>query len=481
MDTEILARGSSRPRMSPAFSLFWAARTISLVGDGLVNVALVFAVVSLGGSAVDIGAVLGVSMVVRVALTLIGGVLADRLPRRRMLLTSDLAQAAVQFGMAALLLSGSAELWMLLTASVAYGAASAVYRPALTGIVPEVVGAGGADAGLRKFGAGRRDAGRQNAGSAGRGMDAGSAGRGMGAGHQDTSRQSTASDRQAPGLQDPAPTHHSQLQRANALLGLSQSVSRVIGPLLAGALVALAGPGWVYAIDGATFLVSAVLLAALRLPSTQVGLRKRNLWADLTTGWREVRSRRWYLTGLLVHAAYNLASAPFYVLGPLLVGGASMWGVVSAAGAVGAVAGALLATRWHPERPLSVSHLLLTSGAAPLLALAADAAPWAVGCAAALGMLGASYVNAVWATTVQRMVPGELMSRVSSYDWLVSLLSLPAGYALAGRLAEGAGEGGVLTGAALLLVLVAVPAAFVPAVRAVGQPSPVKGRPSHSR
>jgi MFS family permease len=392
--------------MSPRFCLFWAARTVSLTGDGLVNVALVFAVVSLGGSAADIGAVLGVSMAVRVALTLAGGVLADRLPRRRVLLVSDLAQFAVQFTMALLLLGGAARLWMLLAASVAYGAASAVYRPALAGLVPEIVGEG-----------------RPN-----------------------------------------------ELRRANAMLGVSQSVSRVAGPLLAGVLVAVTGPGWVYVIDGATFLVSALCLALLRLPSARTGHGRQALGRDLVAGWREVVSRRWYLAGLLVHSVYNLASAPFYVLGPLLVGGASAWGAVSATGAVGAVAGSLLAARWTPRRPLSASHLLLILGVAPLLALAAGTAAPVVGVAAALGMVGAAYVNAVWATTLQSQVPHDAMSRVSSYDWLVSLLSLPAGYALAGRISEQTGSGHMLVGAAVMLIVVAVPAAFAPSVRAVGQP-----------
>ncbi|WP_155057932.1 MFS transporter [Streptomyces blattellae] len=405
-----------RRRVSPAFSLFWAARTISLTGDGLVNVALVFAVVSLGGSAADIGTVLGVSMVVRVALTLVGGVLADRLPRRRMLLVSDLAQASVQFTMAFLLLGGAARMWMLLTAAVAYGAVSAVYRPALTGIVPEIVGKGRTD----------------------------------------------------------------ELRRANAMLGMSQSASRVAGPLLAGVLVAVAGPGWVYAIDGATFLVSAVCLARLRLPRTRTTDVRRAMWTELAAGWREVISRRWYVTGLLVQSAYNLASAPLYVLGPLLVGGASAWGAVSAAGAVGAVAGAVLAARWVPNRPLSAGHLLLVFGSAPLLALAAGAAAPVVGLAAGLGMVGTAYVNTVWATTVQSLIPHDLMSRVSSYGGLVTLLSLPAGYALAGQLAQTAGSTAVLVGAAALLVLVAVPTAFLRSIRAVGQPTPVQERLSQS-
>lgn len=398
---------SEHRRLSPAFRLYWTARTVSLTGDGLVNVALVFAVVELGGSAADIGTVLGVSVVARVALMLVGGVLADRLPRRRMLLVSELVQAAVQFAVGFLLLVGAARMWMLLAASLVYGAASALSRPALTGIVPDIVGTGGADA----------------------------------------------------------------LRRANAMLGVSQSASRVAGPLIAGVLVAVAGPGWVYAIDGATFLVSAVLLALVRLPPTRTGNRGLgSLRTDLAVGWREVRSRRWYMTGLLVQSAYNLVTAPLYVLGPLLVGGASAWGTVSAAGAVGAVAGAVLATRWTPGRPLTAGFLLMVLGAAPLLALAAGAGTAVVGAAAGLGMVSAAYVNTVWVTTVQGLIPRDKLSRVSSYGLMSTLLTLSVGYALAGALEEPLGAGNVLAGSAVLLVLVVVPGAFLPSVRTVGQP-----------
>ncbi|MBF6302834.1 MFS transporter [Nocardia amamiensis] len=393
-------------RLTPGFLVFWAGRSVALTGDGMVNVALIFSVVSLGGSAMDIGSVLAVSVVARVALTVLGGILADRLPRRRILLVSDVLQAAVQFSVALVLLCGVGRLWMLLAASIAYSASSAAARTALAGLVPEIVG-----------------------------------------------RDRTG-----------------ELRQANAMLGMSQSLSRVAGPLLAGVLAAVTSPGCVYAINGASFLVSAVCMASLRLPGRLAGKGGFMLWRELTTGWREIVSRRWYLTGLLVHSVYNLVSAPFFVLGPLLLGGAAVWGVVLAGGAVGGVAGSLLAAWWMPGRPLVVGHLLLIFGAAPLLVLAMGGAASVVGIAAGLGMLATAYVNAVWATVVQSTIPYEVISRVSSYDWLASLVSLPAGYMLAAHLARQAGAGSVLAGSAVLLVAVVIPSAFAGSVRAVRQP-----------
>jgi MFS family permease len=390
---------SLAPLTDTRFLLLWTGRTTSMFGDGLVNVALVFAVVSVGGSAADIGAVLGVSMAVRVALVLTGGVLSDWFPRRVVMLGSDLAQALVQFAVAWLLFTHAARLWMLLAASVVYGAAAAVFRPALTGIVPETVS-------------------------------------------------------------------NEQLRQANALIGISQSASRVAGPLMAGIAVATAGVGWAYAADGATFVVSAVCLALLRLPPMPPQPRKRFL-ADLAIGWQEVKSRRWYWSGLLSHAVCNLALAPFYVLGPLVVGGAPAWGTVSASGAAGALAGAALAARWNPSRPLFVGHLLLALGAVQLLAIAVPAPVAAVSGATALGMLGATYLNTVWATALQRLIPNEKLSRASSYDWLVSLLAMPAGYALGGTAGGTVGYSGVLVTAALVIVVASVPVACLPAVRAV--------------
>jgi MFS family permease len=312
------------------------------------------------------------------------------------LLGSDILLAVLQLAVALILLTGTGRVWMLLAASVVYGAGAAVFRPALTGIVPETVSVG-------------------------------------------------------------------RLQQANALIGMSQSAALVVGPVVAGLLVVAVGPGWVYVVDAMTYLVSAACLARLRVPAVKRATGE-GFWRQLAGGWREVVARRWYWQGLIAHAVWSFAVTPFFVLGPVLVG-ASAWGLVSAAGAAGALAGGLVALRWRPHRPLVAGHLVLLFGAGHLLALAFSLPAVVVALAAALSMLGMTVLNQLWTTTMQRLVPEALMSRVSSYDWLVSLVATPVGFALAGPVAQTAGSDQVLVGAALLVVLACALVVSAPSVR----------------
>ena len=127
------------PLTEPHFRTLWIGRTASFAGDALVSVAIIFAVLAIGGTVSDVGFVLGITMAARVSLVLVGGVVADRLPRRLVLLGSDLMLAALQVFVAVILFTGTGRVWMLLVASVVYGAGAALFRPALTGIVPETV------------------------------------------------------------------------------------------------------------------------------------------------------------------------------------------------------------------------------------------------------------------------------------------------------------------------------------------------------
>ncbi len=111
----------------------------------------------------------------------------------------------------------------------------------------------------------------------------------------------------------PALTNGRDLQQANALMGLSRSVTNVGGPAIAGVLVAIISPGWVFAIDAATFVVSAASLALLRVPRLPARSRT-GFWVELAEGWRAVTSRGWFLLNLSSHALWNFAIAAFFVL-----------------------------------------------------------------------------------------------------------------------------------------------------------------------
>ncbi|MFE2559665.1 MFS transporter [Streptomyces sp. NPDC059352] len=355
------------------FRLLWIGRTTSSLGDALMPVTLAFAVLSAGGSAADIGLVIAAIMVARTLLLLVGGALADRLPRRLLLGGSDLFLCAVQVTAGVLLLTGHGSVTLLLSTAVCYGAASAVTQPTLTGLVPQTIS-------------------------------------------------------------------KEKLQQANGLMELSRSAAQVMGPGLAGTVVAIASPGWVYLLDAATFLVSAIALVLLPLAPPAKRGDRTHIFAEIAAGWSEVVRRPWYWVTLCGHAIWNVGSSAFVVLGPVIVarqaGGAANWGLVSASMATGALIGAAVSMRYRPRRPLVAAHLALLLTVLQLAALAGPSPTAVIAGAALISAAGVALLNSLWSTAVQKLIPEEVLSRVSSYDWLISFTVAPLGYAAAGPLAE---------------------------------------------
>ncbi|MET8836880.1 MFS transporter [Micromonospora sp. NPDC004540] len=269
-------------------------------------------------------------------------------------------------------------------------------------------------------------------------------------------------------------------QRANALMGATGNASRLAGPALAGLLVWTAGPGWAFVLDAASFAVSAALLAVIRV--RHVPVPHRSLRADLVFGWREVRARDWYWSSLLAHGVWNGAAAVLLTLGPVVavdrLGGEGVWVLLQQAGAVGLLAGSLLAVRARPRRPVLLGNLVLAAYAAPLLLLAA-AAPAPVTVAAyCLALTALGFLNPVWETVVQGQFPPEVLARVTSYDWLMSLGAMPLGYALAPLAADAWGAPVPLAVAGVLVLLACAGTAAVPDVRRLGWPTPTPAPPA---
>ncbi|SBT41493.1 MFS transporter [Micromonospora auratinigra] len=263
-------------------------------------------------------------------------------------------------------------------------------------------------------------------------------------------------------------------QRANALVGVSANASRLAGPALAGLLIFSLGPGWAFVLDAASFAVSAALLAVIRV--RHVPVAHRSLRADLVLGWHQVRSRDWYWSSLLAHAVWNGAAAVLLTLGPLVavdrLGGEGVWVLLQQAGAVGLLAGSLLAGRVRPARPVLVGNLALATYAAPLLLLAAAAPAAATVVAYCLALTALGFLNPVWETVVQAQFPPEVLARVTSYDWLMSLAAMPIGYALAPAAAGTWGASTPLVAAGALVLLACAGTAAVPGVRRLRWPAP---------
>ncbi len=393
------------------FRLLFSGQAVSVLGDRMAVVALAFAVLEIGGSVSDVGLVLAVGAFPLVATVLAGGVVADRASRRTVMLVADLARLASQGTMAALLIAGVAEVWMLALLFGVTGAATGFFSPASTGLLPEVV------------------------------------------------------------LSE-------QLQPANALRASAVSTGEILGPVVGGVLVAAAGAGWAIAIDAATFVVSAACLAMLRVPA-RVAAQRSAFLADLREGWIAFRARRWVWTFVLYFAIVNLLWGAWGTLGPVVaerdLGGAAAWGTILAAMGVGALAGSVLAAHVKPRRPLFFVALAFGIFTLPLAFLAAAPPVPVIACGAMLSGAGLAVNVSLWETTLQRHIPGESLSRVSSYDWFGSLAFYPLGLAVWGPVAAVIGVSVSLWLAFGLAVAVTLALLSVPDIRrlpAAAQPAP---------
>ncbi|HYX89290.1 MAG TPA: MFS transporter [Gaiellaceae bacterium] len=234
------------------------------------------------------------------------------------------------------------------------------------------------------------------------------------------------------------------LQQANALLGMSRNATNVVGAAVGGVLVAAAGPGWALAFDAATYLASALVLGAMRLPGRARTVEAPNVFRELAEGWSEFVSRRWLWAIVAAAGIGNVAwMGASAVYGPLVakqsLGGAAAWGAIVASEGAGLLLGGLILLRWRPQRPLFVGTAALTTGAIPLLFLANLRYTAAIAAGFLVAGFALELFNTSWATALQEHVPLEKLSRVSSYDALGSFVFIPLGLAIAGPIADAIG------------------------------------------
>ena len=373
------------------FALFFCGYSLSLIGSGAVPVALSFALFARGGGAGAVSAVLGAEMTPMILLLLLGGVIADRLPRRTVMVSADLMRCASQALLAVLLLTGHGTLPAMVVLAALLGIGNAFYVPGRNGLVPQVASA-------------------------------------------------------------------ANLQSANALSGIAQSAGALLGPFVGGLLVAGAGAGWAIAIDSASYAAGALLLLSIRVRGTPGARPATRMIDELAAGWAEFTRRLWvWLVVVQFSLFFLLVYGPMQVLGALgfahVPGGALRWGGLLSMLGAGAVAGGLLALRLRPERPIQTSLLLFLLYA---LVPASLAAHWPYGLQAGCFLLGGfslAVFNVLWETTLQRVIPPEMLSRVSAYDVFGSLCLLPLGYVVAGPMADLLGMAGALwLGAAYTLL-----------------------------
>lgn len=386
----------------PGYRRLFLGRTTSLIGDGMTPVAIAFAVLDLTGSATDLGIVFAAHSLLLIALLLVGGVVGDRVSPRVSMVGADVVRTVSMGTAAALLLSGSIEIWQLTVLYAIDGGATAFFNPASNALVPQIVP--------------RR-----------------------------------------------------RLQEANALLELSRSLGKVVGPALAGILLGFGSPGAALAVDAGTFAVSAVVLFGLRAPRPRQSTGA-SFVADLRHGWREFSSRSWLVAVVCGAMAVNAVYYPsIQVLGPIVaqdhLHGSSSWALIATAMGIGALVGGGIALAIRPRRPLMVSEgaIMLIAIPVALLALPATTALIAVG--ALIGGAVGSLAQILFETAWVQHVPAAARTRVSAYDWFGSLALEPVGLAVIGPLSVAIGTSQTLWLSAGVIVVCLAIVYSVPSVR----------------
>jgi MFS family permease len=281
----------------------------------------------------------------------------------------------------------------------------------------------------------------------------------------------------------PQVVDRTEIQAANALMGLSSNIGMVAGPAAAGVLVAAAGPGVALAVDAGTFVVSAAALALLRPRAVVRNEERKSFLAELVGGWREVRSRTWVWSLILTFSAYCFLVLPtLFVLGPTVSnaerGGAAAWGAISTGFGIGAVAGSLLALRWRPRRPGLVVAGALCLGATQCSIVVSPLSTPIVALLEALTGVGVAVCFTVWETALQERIPEAAQSRVSSFDYLGSLTLMPLGYLVVGPAADLLGAKPTAAAATGITLAVALAVAAGRDVRSLRSPCDLSGSPS---
>lgn len=357
------------------FRLFFTGQLVSLLGDAVTPFALAWAVLDLTGSATDLGFVIAAKTAPLVVFLLIGGVFADRLPRRAVMLTADVVRMAVQATTAALLLSHNAQIWELVVLQACAGTATAFFNPASTGLTPMVVSAE-----------------RLQEANGLRGMSMASMG----------------------------------------LIGPALAGILIVG---VGPGYALAIDAASFGVS-AFFLAQLHLPLHVSLPPQSFARDLVDGWREFvarTWVWLIVLSAS---LGNMMAAVWLVLAATWIKQGH---GGAGAWTAILIAGAIGALVGGAAALRVRPRRPLLVACIVIVPNALPMILLALKLPWETLVVASLATGFGNMLFNTLWETTLQQHVPPAALSRVSAYDWFGSLLCQPVGLAVAGVAAAAIG------------------------------------------
>lgn len=355
------------------FRFYLVGQVVSNVGSRMAPVALAFAVLDAGLGARGLGVVLAAATVPQLVFVLFGGVLADRVRRRSLMLAADTVRAVVQAASGLVIVTGHAGLLVLVGLQVCYGVATAFYAPASSGLIREVV----ADTA-----------------------------------HLQQANSMLGLARSSAGITGPALAGILVVSLGPGFAVLADGASFLANVVCLGLV---------------TTGLGETALRARAWTEFTAGWRefRSRTWVWVLT-----------LDGMAYHATVVPAYAVLGPLvSRQELGGARAWASILTAQSAGALAAGLALLRLRPSRPLLVGRAALLLDVLLLGALAATPPlPVLLACAVIAGA-ALTVFSTLWRTTLQTRVPPQALSRVTSYDWLGGLAMSPVGMTLIGLLA----------------------------------------------
>jgi len=409
MSQEIPGRiGILRPLRLRDFALLWTGMAISMVGDGVYVVAIAWQVYEISNRPSAL-ALVGVAWSLpQVLLMLLSGALADRFNRRRLMIAGDLIRCAAIATIGTLSITGRLTVPLVVGLVVVYGVGQAIFQPSFSSIVPTIV----------------------------------------------------------PG---------DLLVEANSLAQFVRPFSMMLlGPLIGGLLIAAFGAGWAFVFDGGTFAFSAVMILLMRTrPEPRDADSGERLMSEVAEGLRYVIAHRWLILAMVGATVSLLATwGPWETLVPYVIknelhGGPTALGLVFGAGGLGSVAAALFFGQRGrlPRRPVTALYLAWAIAMFGTAGFGLVTGVWQAMIVALATEACITILVVIWFTLVQRLVPNDLLGRVTSLDWMISIGGVPLSFAIVGPVASAIGARTTLVLAGILGGAITLAVMFLPGAR----------------
>ena len=351
------------------------ARFISNYGNGMGPIALAFGILALpNGSANLLGLVLGTTTVLFLIMAPFGGVIADKYGRARMVGLTDMAAGLVLIVQASYFTNGNVPIALLLIVNGTFGILWGIFWPAFSGVIPAVLPEAG-------------------------------------------------------------------LQKGNALNQLLTNSGMIFGAASAGIFIDIFGVATTLAIDAASFFISGLLIYTFRHLTPRVTGTENSMLTDLRYGWGVFLSFKWIVNLVFAWSFIVMCwAAAENILGPLIAlehfNGAKSWSFVITAESIGLIVGSFIAIKIKLKYPLRFLQLTSFSVTFYIFALAKPQSLLVIAFGAFLFGITLDLWGTLWNTALQRKVPRDVLSRVSSFDAMGSMMFRPIGLAIAGPLSS---------------------------------------------